>query len=170
MYRSNTEVYAGESIALELDVTFPPWSGSNPINFTFQPQTLVFANNQTISKSNLCLSCPRLATTTSGECARLRLLTCRTTWSVWTTAWQSIWKAMPHSESPTQNRPYPTSNNGEWEGWKSYQIQISGSFQVWRCGHFTSWCYLSNPVTCKGEEQIPGSRHFREHTRPKFIL
>ena len=42
MYRSNTEVYAGESIALELDVIFPPWSGSNPINFTFQPQTLVF--------------------------------------------------------------------------------------------------------------------------------
>ena len=46
VYRSNTEVYAGESIALELDVTFPPWSGSNPINFTFQPQTLVFATKQ----------------------------------------------------------------------------------------------------------------------------
>ena len=42
VYRSNVDVYAGESIALELDVTFPPWSGSaSPINFTFQPQTLV---------------------------------------------------------------------------------------------------------------------------------
>ena len=41
VYNSQMEVYAGGSIALELDVTVPPWSGQEEMSFTFQPEQLV---------------------------------------------------------------------------------------------------------------------------------
>ena len=41
VYNSKTDVYAGNSIAVELDVTVPPWSGKEEISFTFEPAPLV---------------------------------------------------------------------------------------------------------------------------------
>jgi hypothetical protein len=41
VYNSQEEVYAGGSVALELDVTVPPWSGQEEMSFTFQPEQLV---------------------------------------------------------------------------------------------------------------------------------
>jgi hypothetical protein len=38
---STTNVYAGESFAIEMDVTVPPWSGQDSINFTFQAPEMV---------------------------------------------------------------------------------------------------------------------------------
>ena len=41
MYNSKTDVYAGHTVAIELDVTIPPWSGTDDTTFTFEPQILV---------------------------------------------------------------------------------------------------------------------------------
>ena len=41
MYNSKTDVYAGHTVAIELDVTIPPWSGTEDTTFTFEPQILV---------------------------------------------------------------------------------------------------------------------------------
>ena len=36
-----TEIYSGESLAVELEVTVPPWDGSQGIDFSFELDTQV---------------------------------------------------------------------------------------------------------------------------------
>ena len=39
--QANMDIYAGESFAVELDVTVPPWSGSETLNFKMHPDDSV---------------------------------------------------------------------------------------------------------------------------------
>ena len=41
VYNSHEDVYADQSVAVELDVTVPPWSGEEEISFSFEPKLLV---------------------------------------------------------------------------------------------------------------------------------
>ena len=38
-----TEIYSGESLAVELEVTVPPWDGGQGIDFSFELETQVWS-------------------------------------------------------------------------------------------------------------------------------
>ena len=71
------EIYSGESLALELDVTVPPWDGGQSIDFSFELETQVVV----MIHLNLKMLFSRVNIITTGASVEWRWLRLQTTWS-----------------------------------------------------------------------------------------
>ena len=118
-----TEIYSGESLALELDVTVPPWDGGQGIDFTFELETQVVT-----IPLNLKMFFSRVNIITTGAYVEWRSLRLQTTWSALPEGCLSSETTFP----PPRQSLTTTSGDGKGKG-KNLVVSYFG-WQVCRQG------------------------------------
>ena len=108
VYNSQADVYSQHSTSVELDVTVPPWSGTEQINISFY--SIPLATTTAIHKWRLCRVCIflTLTTLTALHCSVLHSSSVRLTWCRPVTTWP-VWGMARHSTGPPSAAATPRS-------------------------------------------------------------